>query len=78
MLSLTSATLPQAMTMYPFLGGWVSTMASPEGCRKSHPSWDSKPRVSSQYRVAIPTTLFRSTNFLPLFGIESRFFEPAA
>jgi hypothetical protein len=53
-LSLTSAALPPGMTRYPFIGSWVSSMASRDGCGKSRPYWDSNPRESNPYRLHYP------------------------
>ena len=43
-------------------GGWVGPRASLEGCGKSRPHRDWIPVPSSQWRVAIPTALSRSTD----------------
>ena len=55
------AALPRGKTRYPFIGGWVSLRAGPDGCRNSRLHRDSIAGPSSPQRVAIPTELSRST-----------------
>jgi hypothetical protein len=37
------------------IGDWVGPRAALDGCGKSCPYWDSIPRLSSSWRVAVPT-----------------------
>ena len=39
------------------IGGWMGPRAGLDGCGKSRPQWDSVPRLSSLYRIAVPTEL---------------------